>query len=167
MSESCCGGGCETTQAHKTPERPRLFSANAVLIAGAGAALGLGAVFDWMGWPAAAVVAFLVVIAVTIVGPARRAYAAIQRRILDINTLMVIAVIGAGVLGEWFEAAAVVWLFAVAQQLEVLSMDRARHAIRRLMTLAADTATVRRHGTDMVVRTEEVRAGDLVIVRPG
>jgi Cd2+/Zn2+-exporting ATPase len=138
-----------------------------MVIAGAGAALGLGAVFDWVGWPAAAVVAFLVAIGVTIVGPARRAYAAIQRRILDINTLMVIAVVGAGILGEWFEAAAVVWLFAVAQQLEVLSMDRARHAIRRLMTLAADTATVRRDGTDLVVRTEEVRAGDLVILRPG
>ena len=167
MSDTCCGGGCETPRAHKTPEPSRLFSTSALLIAGAGAVLGLGALLSWMGWPGAALVAFLATIAATIIEPARRALRAIRRRVLDINTLMVIAVAGAAILGDWFEAAAVVWLFAVAQELEVLSMDRARHAIRRLMTLAADTATVRRDGAEMQVRAEEVRAGDHVIVRPG
>ena len=51
--------------------------------------------------------------------PARRAVAAIRSRTLDINALMVVAVVGALVLGEWLEAATVVFLFAVAQWLEV------------------------------------------------
>ena len=67
---------------------------------------------------------------------------------LDINVLMVIAVSGAGALGEWFEGATVVWLFGVAQVLESLSMDRARDAIRTLMVVAPAVALVRRDGHD-------------------
>ena len=55
---------------------------------------------------------------------------------LDINVLMLVAVAGAVAIGEWSEAAAVVFLFALAQSLETRSMERARHAIRALMDLA-------------------------------
>ena len=48
---------------------------------------------------------------------------------------MLVAVVGAMVLGEWAEAATVVFLFAIAQWLESRSMDRAREAIRALMDL--------------------------------
>ncbi len=51
-----------------------------------------------------------------------------RTRVLDINVLMVIAVAGAAALGDWLEAATVVWLFGVAQWLEVRSIDRARNA---------------------------------------
>jgi Cd2+/Zn2+-exporting ATPase len=53
-----------------------------------------------------------------------------QKRVLDINVLMVIAVVGAIALNEWFEAATVVWLFGVAQEIEWFSLERAVRFVR-------------------------------------
>ena len=78
----------------------------------------------------------------------RRALASLRAGVLDINVLMVIAVGGAMALGEWSEAASVVFLFALAQLLEARAMDRARGAIRALMDLAPAEAIVRRDGHD-------------------
>ena len=98
---------------------------------------------------------------------ARRALISVQSGILDINALMLVAVAGAAILGQWSEAASVVFLFAVAQLLEARAMDRARGAIRGLMDLAPADAIVRRHGRDARVPVDEVIAGDTIIVRPG
>jgi Cd2+/Zn2+-exporting ATPase len=65
--------------------------------------------------------------------PARRALVALRTRTVDINVLMVIAVAGAAALHQWFEAASVVFLFALAQWLEARTLDRARQAIRALV----------------------------------
>ena len=59
---------------------------------------------------------------------------------------MLVAVAGAVALGEWSEAASVVFLFALAQLLETRAMERARGAIRALMDLAPAEALVRRGG---------------------
>ena len=85
-------------------------------------------------------------IAATIVGsvfPAQRAWQSITRGSLDINVLMVIAVIGAVAIRQFEEAAMVVSLFAAAQWLEAQSLDRARKAIGRLLDLAPTTVLVR------------------------
>jgi len=97
----------------------------------------------------------------------RRACAALRSRTLDINVLMSVAVIGALGLGEWFEAAMVVFLFAVAQLLETRSLDRARGAIRALMELAPAEATVRREGGERRVAVDQVAIGEVIVVRPG
>jgi Cd2+/Zn2+-exporting ATPase len=96
-----------------------------------------------------------------------RAFAALRSRVLDMNVLMLVAVIGAAIIGEWFEAATVVFLFALAQLLEARSMDRARGAIRALMDLTPAEALVRRGGAEVVVSADDVRLGEVVIVRPG
>src|SRR3546814_3061098 len=57
--------------------------------------------------------------------------------------LMSLAVIGALIIGKWPEAAMVVFLFAVAEAVEVLSLERARHAIKSLTALAPETAEVK------------------------
>jgi len=137
------------------------------LIGAAGAAIGLGWLASWRGWEAVADVLYLGAIALSIPAPARRAWTSITARVLDINVLMVIAVAGAAALGEWAEAASVVWLFGVAQLLEARSMERARHAIRSLMTLAPASAIVRRDGIELQVPIAEVGVGDRVVVRPG
>jgi Cd2+/Zn2+-exporting ATPase len=87
--------------------------------------------------------------------------------VLDIYVLMLIAVAGAIALGQWAEASSVVVLFALAQLLESRAMERARGAIRALMDLAPSSALVRRGSSETVVDVDDVRVGDVVIVRPG
>src|SRR5688500_16051307 len=99
--------------------------------------------------------------------PARRAIAALRTRTIDINVLMVIAVAGALALGDVLEAASVVFLFSLAQWLEVRTLERARQAIRALIDLAPRQALVRRGGAEVVLAIAEIRTGDEVIVRPG
>jgi Cd2+/Zn2+-exporting ATPase len=70
-------------------------------------------------------------------------------------------------LGQWTEAATVIFLFAFAQVLETRSMERARHAIRGLMDLAPSEALVRRQGTEQWVKVEDLKAGETIVVRPG
>jgi Cd2+/Zn2+-exporting ATPase len=134
-------------------------------VSGAAIALGLAATFAGQGRPAA--IAFILATIAGAVFPLRRALAAIRTRTIDINVLMVIAVAGALVLGELMEAASVVFLFALAQWLEVRTLDRARQAIRALIDLAPRQALVRRGGREMVVAVDDLRLGDEVIVRPG
>ena len=97
----------------------------------------------------------------------RRAWTSVRSQVLDINVLMVVAVIGAIGIGEWTEAASVVFLFALAQLLETRAMERARGAIRALMELAPAEARLRRNGREQSVAIDEVRVGDTVLVHPG
>jgi hypothetical protein len=55
---------------------------------------------------------------------------------------MSLAVVGALVIGKWPEAAMVVFLFAIAEAIEALSLERARNAIKSLTALAPETAEV-------------------------
>ena len=109
-------------------------------------------------------------IAATIVGsvfPAQRAWQSMRRRSLDINVLMVVAVIGAIFIGEYEEAAMVVTLFAAAQWLEAQSLDRARQAIGKLIEQAPAEILIRDGAADRVVHIDRVDPGTLMIVRPG
>jgi Zn2+/Cd2+-exporting ATPase len=99
--------------------------------------------------------------------PARRAWAAVRLRELDINALMIVAVIGAAFLGEWAEAGTVVLLFAIAQWLESRSMERAREAIRALMDLTPAEARIRHGEHEELVAVDRVAIGTTIIVRPG
>ncbi len=168
MSEACCGPGdshAHNASATATPAVTRPKIAWPVLVAGL--AILAGAVADWGGFPEMGLAAYVVAIVASIPVPARRAWSSLRKRALDINLLMVIAVIGAAFLGEWMEAATVVWLFGLAQWLEVRSLERARRAIRSLMTLAPAVATIRRGDADREIPVDEVAIGDVVIVRPG
>lgn len=99
---------------------------------------------------------------------ARRGWLALRAsRTLDMNILMAVAAIGAAAIDQWEEAAAVVVLFSLAETLEALTADRARFAIASLLTLAPQTTLVYRHDQEMVIPTDAILAGDVVIVRPG
>ena len=96
-----------------------------------------------------------------------RAFAAGRRGTLDMHVLMSVAALGALLIGEYVEAGAVFFLFAVAAHLEQRALERARMEVRSLMDLAPVRATVLRHGHRVGVPVEEVRSGELVLVRPG
>ncbi|MBN1920454.1 MAG: heavy metal translocating P-type ATPase [Anaerolineae bacterium] len=87
---------------------------------------------------------------------------------LGINTLMVIAVIGAMLIGEWSEAAIVVVLFALGEALESYATERARGALESLLDLAPPTALLLQpDGTTTTRRVEALGIGERVLVRPG
>lgn len=93
---------------------------------------------------------------------------AVKNLNLNINALMSIAVTGAMVIGYWPEAAMVMFLFALAEVIEAKSLDRARNAIRGLMDLAPETATVRQQdGNWIEVPAKSVAMEDVVRVKPG
>ena len=97
----------------------------------------------------------------------RKAWHSLRNRTLDINVLMTLAVTGALALGDTAEGAAVIVLYALSLLLESMSMDRTRHAIRSLMKLSPQTATVLRLSTEVLVATEQILPGEIVRVRPG
>jgi len=96
-----------------------------------------------------------------------RAWASVRAGGTDMNVLMTLATVGAGIIGEWGEAASVMFLFAVAQFLETASLDRARAAIKALMDLAPVEAAVLRNGQEETVPVATVRVGECIRVRPG
>ncbi len=98
---------------------------------------------------------------------ARKAFYALRSLSLDINVLMALAVAGAAVIGEWLEGATVIFLFSLANLLESYSMNRARRSITSLMDLAPNVARLRSSDGEKTVAVEEVRIGDLLVVRPG
>ena len=155
---------------HEHPVAP-LTGANRVRLAAlwvAGLSLAAGFVLDHTAaLPIVTRMAYALSIACGSGLTIRRALAATRSLSLDINVLMLVAVAGAMVLGEWSEAATVIFLFALAQRLETRSMERARHAIRGLMELAPGEALVRRNGAEQRVRVEELAVGEVIVVRPG
>ncbi len=94
----------------------------------------------------------------------------LRNRSLGMNALMTISIGGATLIGEWAEAGVVVTLFALANYLEAGSLARARRATAELFSLAPETAIVRVGGVDgreVTVPAEEVRRGDILVIRPG
>ncbi|HYS27830.1 MAG TPA: cation-translocating P-type ATPase [Vicinamibacterales bacterium] len=137
------------------------------LMLASGAFLVAAAVAGSAGTPGMALPLYLAGAAAGIIYPLRRAFTSARSRILDINVLMVIAVAGALALGDWPEATSVVFLFAVAQWLEVRTMERARQAIRSLIDLTPREALVRRNGREQRVPVDTIAPGDEIVVRPG
>lgn len=85
----------------------------------------------------------------------------------DMNSLVLISVIGAAYLGEWVEGATLSFLFALAALLETYSLSRARHAVTALMQYAPGEASVLHDDHEHRVAVDQVKAGSVVRVRPG
>ena len=150
------------------PQRDPMAQRRFVMLVLSGAMLGTASVLHLAGVARGLEVALcLAAIATGGVFTVRRAVTAARHLSLDINFLMTVAVVGALALGEWFEAASVVFLFALAQWLEARSLDRARRAIGELMELAPSEVTVRREGRDTRVAADAVAVGETMILRPG
>jgi Cd2+/Zn2+-exporting ATPase len=101
-------------------------------------------------------------------GTYKKGWIALKNRNLNINALMSIAVTGAVLIGQWPEAAMVMFLFTVAELIEARSLDRARNAISGLMQMTPDTATVlQADGSWLGQDVKTIGLGARVRVRPG
>ncbi len=98
-----------------------------------------------------------------------KALIAVRKLRPDINLLMIVAIIGAMILGEWSEGAMVSFLFALSLLLEHWSIERSRRAIGSLLETAPKTARFKdlQSGQVRVVSVEDIAVGAIVIVRPG
>lgn len=97
-----------------------------------------------------------------------KAFSALKRKALDMNVLMAVAAIGAVAIGEYSEAAAVVFLFSLSELLESLSVQRARQAISELLKIAPQMASiVYADGTTQEKKVEEILISQVIRIKPG
>lgn len=96
----------------------------------------------------------------------RQAVASIRIGRFEIDFLMLVAAIGAATLGEWAEGALLLFLFSIGHSLEHYAMGRAKQAIEALAKLAPQTAIVRRGNDTEEVSVEQLRPGDVVVIKP-
>ncbi|MDQ0287103.1 Cd2+/Zn2+-exporting ATPase [Desulfofundulus luciae] len=138
-----------------------------IITLGSGLLILLGYLAGRLGWPAAA--NRLMVLATLLAGyrVAASAWQALRFRVVGINALVTLAALGATIIGEYWEAAVVTFLFSLGNYLEARTMDKTRAALRKLMELAPRVARVRREGTEVEVPAEEVEPGELVLIRAG
>ena len=97
----------------------------------------------------------------------RRSFAALKQRRLDMNVLMTVAVTGALIIGEWWEAAMVAFLFATSHALETYTSEKNRKSIRDLMNTVPENALLLTDGVPETVLAETVEVGAEILIRPG
>lgn len=96
-----------------------------------------------------------------------KAWKASRLKMFSIELLVTIAVIGALIIGEYVESAAVTFLFLFGAFLEGRSLEKARASLKSLMDMAPLVATVVRDGLRSTIMAEEVIKNDLVIIQTG
>ncbi|NNV08165.1 cation-translocating P-type ATPase, partial [Geobacillus sp. MMMUD3] len=126
-----------------------------------GVAFGTGLVLEWTGaefW-----IGLLLGASTFTPGAVRKLF----KGKLGIGLLMTISAVGAVILGYVEEAAALAFLYSIAEALEDKAMDRARGGLRALLKLVPETATIRRDGASVEVAAKDLAVGQLMLVRPG
>ncbi|WP_433654127.1 heavy metal translocating P-type ATPase [Nocardia sp. CA-128927] len=97
----------------------------------------------------------------------RTAIATVRRGRFEVDFLMLVAAVGAAMVGKWAEGSVLLFLFSLGHALEEYAMGRAQRSIEALAELAPDTALVRGpDGLVREVRVDELAIGDVVVVLP-
>ncbi|HET9222174.1 MAG TPA: HAD-IC family P-type ATPase, partial [Roseiflexaceae bacterium] len=97
----------------------------------------------------------------------QEAWSTLKARQFDVNFLMIIAAVGAAVVGQPREGAILMFLFALSNTLETYAMGRTHASIRALLDMTPKEADVYRGGQLVRVPVDDLRVGELVLVRPG
>lgn len=123
----------------------------------------------WLGGPVVVMQGLLLVASVLGVAPIlMQAYQALKVKVVSIDLLVTIAVIGAFVIGEYNESAIVTFLFLFGSYLEQRTLKKTRESIRSLSEMAPQTAqVVADDGTVTAVDVDDVAIGDHVLVKAG
>ncbi|MFI2433168.1 heavy metal translocating P-type ATPase [Streptomyces sp. NPDC018693] len=99
--------------------------------------------------------------------PALEGLRALREKTLDVDLLMIVAALGAAAIGQVFDGALLIVIFATSGALEALATARTADSVRGLLDLAPDTATRLTADGEETVPTAELAIGDLLLVRPG
>lgn len=130
-----------------------------------------GLVLGWVGLEVVALIAHVLALAAGawtfVPGTLRRLVQGQGRGRLGVGLLMTIAALGAVLLGHVGEAAALAFLFSLAEALEDRSMDRAKQGLRSLLALIPETARVSRAAGPEIIPAVELRADDLLLLGAG
>lgn len=171
--DTCCGPElpplfANATDAEAHPVRPPWWRDIALLPSAiSGVALAIGFGLDWGGSAIAALVlqwiALIAGASTFVPGTVRR----LIRGRVGVGLLMTIAAIGAVALGHVGEAAALAFLFSLAEALEDRAMDRAKEGLRALLSLIPDTARISRLSGEKTIPVAEVRQLDILIIGAG
>ncbi|GAA1254057.1 heavy metal translocating P-type ATPase [Pseudonocardia aurantiaca] len=155
------------------PQRPvlaRMWDVTEVRWAGIATVLfALGGLAQLLGAPAP--VWWALYLACYVTGgwePALAGLRALRERSLDVDMLMIVAALAAAAIGQVFDGALLIVIFATSGALEAFVTRRTADSVRALLDLAPERATrLRPDGVEEVVDTAELAVGDLVVVRPG
>ncbi len=161
-AESDCEVGCAPEQSSLS--RSDLLLALALVVA-VGAELLALVTRNERSVPVAAVAALAILMGG--VQTFKKGVVAVRTLTLNINFLMCLAVVGAFAIGSYPEAAMVTVLFSIAEHIESFALDKARNAVRSLMSLAPENALVNRDGAWVEVAASAVAVGEVLRVRPG
>lgn len=140
---------------------------NLLLPIGSGLLLAIGYALEWSGVGIGASIVLglsLIAGALTFVPNAIRR---LFRRRLGVGLLMTIAAIGAVLLGHVGEAAALAFLFSIAEALEDRAMDKAKTGLRALLSLIPDTAVISKIAGNVTIPARDLRVLDILVIRPG
>ncbi len=96
-----------------------------------------------------------------------KAVRALVAKVIGIDLLVSVAAIGAVIIGNFWEAAAVTFLFAIGHALEAATLNKTRSALAELVAVAPDSAVVVRDGEQQEIPAGQVRMGEIVLVKNG
>ena len=168
--DACCGPAEPRGEAYE--ELPPWWRDRALALPVVSGVLWVaGLVVGWAGHETASLIAFALGLAAGawtfVPGTIRRLFTARGRNRLGVGLLMTIAALGAVLLGHVGEAAALAFLFSIAEALEDRAMQRAQQGLRALLSLIPETARVSRAPGEQVIPAADVRVGDVLIVGAG
>ncbi|MDN5805306.1 MAG: HAD-IC family P-type ATPase, partial [Microlunatus sp.] len=176
MSAECCGTDQDEDPSgsrldgpdQESCSPPKAWQVREIQLAGtAGTLLLAGFVARWLGADTAGIVLYL---AGAVVGGSTfvpGALGGLLRGRTGVGLLMTIALVGALILGQFAEAAALAFLFSISEALEDYSLSRTRRGLRALLALVPDEVTIVKKGRQHTVSAAEVQPGDLMIIRAG
>ncbi|MBF0612938.1 MAG: heavy metal translocating P-type ATPase [Magnetococcales bacterium] len=170
MSSACCSGSCDVLSP-LAPPPPALSMGQRWILGASGTSAALAEVGAWSGMAEDSPWIISLALFTIVVGgykTIQRGWQAVRLFSLDIHFLMSLAVVGAMILGQWPEAAMVIFLFAVAEWIETLSLDKARHAVRELLSLAPEEITIRnQQGEWQTIPSAVAQVGAVALLKPG
>ncbi|MBI4682440.1 MAG: cadmium-translocating P-type ATPase [Nitrospirae bacterium] len=160
---------CSCCAADMFVEKPPFWKRRKLITGGAAGLLMVAALIINVFTSLDIAAQFMYVIVVAVAGKEilLKAFRSALKRRLDMNCLMSLAAFGAFFIGHGEEGAAVIFLFFIAESLEEYAADKAKQSISQLLSLAPETAKVKRGGGEIEMHTHEINVGDIIVIRPG